>query len=494
MAGPTPVSALIHAATMVTAGVYMVTRLGFVYLLAPQMMMIIALVGTLTAVVAAAIGFAQTDIKKVLAYSTVSQLGFMFAAAGCGAFTAAIFHLFTHAFFKAGLFLGAGSVMHAMGDRTEIMEMGGLRTKIPATHRTFLIYCLAIAGIFPFAGFFSKDEILLGAYAAHMDKWPHGLNYVIWGLLSLTALGTAFYMWRLYFLVFWGESRADAETQAHIQESPAVMTAPLGVLAVGAVGLGFFGLPHIGGLPNGINSWLDATYRAWGDIRPPIHHVPVGGTLGLMLLSLALGLLGIFVAHHFYAKGPDKVRGLVASMAGLHKVVVNKFYVDELYDLVIVRPFRTVATVAYNAIDRFVIDLVLVNGAAFVTDVFGRLLRFVQNGDVQRYFAATVLGLVAILWWATQPEPVDFTAKGTQAEMRFTADALRGPAFDGSDVTWDFTGDGVEDKRGTEVTWQFDKPGKHKVTLWVTDSVFHDDKKEKSPSVHKITREIEVKP
>jgi NADH-quinone oxidoreductase subunit L len=489
MAGPTPVSALIHAATMVTAGVYMVCRLGFLYLQAPQVMLIVAAVGTLTALVAAIIGFAQTDIKKVLAYSTVSQLGFMFAAAGVGAFTAAIFHLFTHAFFKAGLFLGAGSVMHAMGDRTEIMEMGGLRHKIPITHKTFLIYCLAIAGIFPFAGFFSKDEILLGAYATqHMPHWPSGMNYVIWGVLSLTALGTAFYMWRLYFLVFWGETRADEETKKHIHESPAVMTGPLVVLAVGAVVLGFAGLPHVGGLPNAINSWLDATYRSWGYVQPEVHEVSQGGTLGLMLVSLGLGILGIFIAHQLYSRGPEKARSIVASMAGLHKVVLNKFYVDELYDLVIVRPFRFLANVTYNFVDRFVIDLVLVNGSAFVADVFGRLLRFVQNGDVQRYFAATVFGLVAIFYFTAGGNDVGFKSKGNASEMTFTADIGRGPGAEDVDVKWDFDGDGQADREGVEVTWQYAQPGRHKVTLSVQDGMYP------YRTVHKVTREVEVKP
>jgi NADH-quinone oxidoreductase subunit L len=462
----------------------MVTRLGFIYLQAPQIMMIVATVGTVTAVVAALIGFAQTDIKKVLAYSTISQLGFMFAAAGVGAYTAAIFHLFTHAFFKAGLFLGAGSVMHAMGDRTDIMEMGGLRKLIPRTHATFLIYCLAIAGIFPFAGFFSKDEILLGAFSAHLHGWPSFYGKFLWVLLSLTALGTAFYMWRLYFLVFWGESRADKETQAHIHESPASMTVPLIVLAVGACTLGFLGLPHVGHLPNAINSWLDATYRTWGALEPPVHRVDAVTTLGLMGFALLSGVIGIGIAYHYYAKGPEKVRGLVASLAPLHKVVVNKFYVDEFYDLVIVRPFRFLATGIYNVVDRFVIDLVFVNGTAFVTDVFGRLLRFVQNGDVQRYFGATVFGLVAILYY-TECETAKFKSSGNSGEMKFTADVGGGVLEKDANIQWDFTGDGNPDQSGKDVTWAFPKAGHYKVTLWVQDKVYG--------RVQKVTREVDVK-
>ncbi len=486
MAGPTPVSALIHAATMVTAGVYMVVRLGFLYLQAPQVMMIIAGIGTLTALVAALIGFAQTDIKKILAYSTVSQLGFMFAAAGCGAFTASIFHLFTHAFFKAGLFLAAGSVMHAMGDRTEIMEMGGLKKKIPITHATFKIYCLAIAGIPFFAGFFSKDEILLSAFHAHFEGWPSWYGHVIWLVLSLTALGTAFYMWRLYYLVFAGESRADAETQAHIHESPSSMTTPLVVLAVGTCVLGFLGLPRVFHLPNAINSWLDATIRFW----PVIPEAEEGDKLTaliLMLIATGSGVFGILLARSFYAEGPEKVRGLVAGIAPLHKLVVNKFYVDEFYDLVIVRPFRWTATMVYNLFDRFVIDLVFVNGSAFVTDVFGRLLRFIQNGDVQRYFGAIVFGVFAMIIWTTclsTGRDISFSYKGDVAQMTFTADVGKGPTAKNAEVAWDFNGDGNPDSQATEATWTFAKPGPQKVTLWVQDPVQHE--------VVKVTRTITV--
>ncbi len=487
MAGPTPVSALIHAATMVTAGVYMCTRLGFLYLQTPEVMMIIAGVGTLTALVAAAIGFAQTDIKKILAYSTVSQLGFMFAAVGCGAFIPAVFHLFTHAFFKAGLFLGAGSVMHAMGDRTDIMGMGGLRKKIPTTHATFLIYCLAIAGIPFFSGFFSKDEILLGAFIAHFDKWPSWYGKLIWVSLSLAALGTAFYMWRLYFLVFSGESRADAETQAHIHESPPSMTVPLQVLALGAAVLGLLGLPHIGGLPNFMGSWLGATIRYWPVVPKP-EHVSTATTLGLMGFATVAGVIGIALAHHFYANGPDKVRGLVAGIAPLHKLVVNKFYVDELYDLVFIRPFRWLARMVYNIFDRFVIDLVFVNGAAFVTDVVGRLLRFVQNGDVQRYFAATVFGVVGIIvWttWFTEGKDIGFTWKGDASSMTFTADVGKGPTAKDPEIVWDFNKDKAPDATGLQATWSFGQPGKYEVSLFVKDRV-------QGQVVH-IKRTIEIK-
>jgi NADH-quinone oxidoreductase subunit L len=398
MAGPTPVSALIHAATMVTAGVYMVARLSFLYMATPTAMAVVAGIGAATALFAAIIGFAQTDIKKVLAYSTVSQLGFMFVGVGTGAFVAGIFHLFTHAFFKAGLFLGAGSIMHAMGDRGDIMEMGGLRKKLPWTHATFLVYCLAIAGIFPLAGFFSKDEILLGAYTAHLAQWPAWYGKLLWVVLSLAALGTAFYMWRLYFLVFGGECRADAETRKHIHESPSVMTIPLVVLAVGAVVLGFLGMPHAFKMTNLFAEWLAPSLT-------PVPEAHVSSAIEWALIGIATvsAVAGIGLAAYFYKDGPgERIRSLAASIAPLRKVVANKFYVDELFDLIIVRPFRWIAAASYNFVDRFVIDLLFVRGSAEVVDVTGRLSRWWQNGDVHRYLAAMVIGLAAILWFVTR--------------------------------------------------------------------------------------------
>ncbi|MBV8756444.1 MAG: NADH-quinone oxidoreductase subunit L, partial [Deltaproteobacteria bacterium] len=262
MAGPTPVSALIHAATMVTAGVYMICRLSFMYSASTTALIVVSTVGLLTALAAAFMAFAQTDLKKVLAYSTVSQLGFMFVAAGTGNWLAAIFHLGTHAFFKACLFLGAGSVMHGMehgGSKTpgDITTMGGLRKHMPITRITFMISCLAIAGIFPFAGFFSKDEILAGAWGVHPPGWPVWYGKVLWGGLLIAALGTAFYMWRLYFLVFGGDERTEEAKHAH--ESPFSMTVPLIVLAFFATVIGFLGLPHLEGvnLPHFLSHWLE---------------------------------------------------------------------------------------------------------------------------------------------------------------------------------------------------------------------------------------------
>jgi NADH-quinone oxidoreductase subunit L len=302
-------------------------------------------------------------------------------------------------------------------------------------------------------------------------------------VLLVTALGTAFYMWRLYFLVFWGECRADAETQKHIHESPASMTGPLVVLAVGSCGLGFLGLPHIG-LPNFMASWLGMTIETWGAL-PPAHHLPTLSTVGVMAAGLVAGILGIAFAYHYYSTGPDKVRSVVASLGGFYKVVYNKFYVDEFFELVLVRPFRFVANISYQFIDRVVIDLVLVNGTAFVADVFGRLLRFIQNGDVQRYMTATVLGLFAMLWWTDCDPKVGFKSSGTAAEMKFVADYKPGPNFKNPEVAWDFTGDGNPDATGKEAAWHFDKPGKYKVTMWVGDTVYK--------HAHKVTRQVEVK-
>ncbi|MEJ7603473.1 MAG: NADH-quinone oxidoreductase subunit L, partial [Kofleriaceae bacterium] len=303
MAGPTPVSALIHAATMVTAGVYMCCRMSYLFASSTAAMAVIATVGLLTALAAAFMAFAQTDLKKVLAYSTVSQLGFMFVAVGTGNWVAAIFHVGTHAFFKACLFLGAGSVMHAMEHAGsdapgDITKMGGLRKRLKITHATFLISCLAIAGIFPFAGFFSKDEILGGAFSVSPPGWMAGYGKVLWVGLLIAALGTAFYMWRLYFLVFHGDPRTEPAKEAH--ESPATMTGPLVVLALLATVAGFIGMPHISGLPgftHWLSTWLEPSLNGFW-IKPPanydpvIMHHPHGTTLYILHgVAHAVGLL-----------------------------------------------------------------------------------------------------------------------------------------------------------------------------------------------------------
>jgi len=416
MAGPTPVSALIHAATMVTAGVYMVCRLSFLYSISTTAMIVISTVGLLTALVAAFIAFAQTDLKKVLAYSTVSQLGFMFVAAGTGNYTAAIFHLGTHAFFKACLFLGAGSVMHGMehgGSTTpgDITTMGGLRKHMPITRATFLISCLAISGIFPFAGFFSKDEILGGAWAVAghgtPPGWPQFYGYLLWGGLLIAALGTAFYMWRLYFLVFSGNERSDAAKHAH--ESPASMTSALAILALFATIIGFIGVPHLEalhGIPSAfhaLSNWLaPAVQHAW--IVDATHTLPIGGegsdsmTITLMVIALAVGAFGIVVAWALYGRGPSArvAHWVEGPLAGPYEASKNKLWFDELYDATIVRPFKMIARGLFEIADRFVIDTVAVNGAAFVVSLFSRLSRWVQNGQVQRYLSGLVVGAAAV--------------------------------------------------------------------------------------------------
>lgn len=412
MAGPTPVSALIHAATMVTAGVYMVCRLSFLYSASTTASVVVATVGLVTALVAAFIAFAQTDLKKVLAYSTVSQLGFMFVAAGTGHYVAAVFHLGTHAFFKACLFLGAGSVMHGMehgGSKTpgDITKMGGLRKHMPITRITFLISCLAIAGIFPFAGFFSKDEILAGSWTAHPPGW--GIyGQVLWGGLTIAALGTAFYMWRLYFLVFSGNERSEEAKHAH--ESPVSMTSALAMLALFTTIIGFIGVPHLSSLhlpeswPS-LSHWLDpAVTHSWyvsGTEQVPMQDKVSDATLiELMAIALGVGILGIVSAWMFYGRGPSRTLGRLVEgpLVGVHRASKQKLWFDEVYDAIIVRPFRGLARGLFEVVDRFVIDTVLINGSAFVVGLFGRLTRWFQNGQVQRYLVGVVIGAAAVFW------------------------------------------------------------------------------------------------
>ncbi|ACY14475.1 NADH-quinone oxidoreductase subunit L [Haliangium ochraceum] len=504
MAGPTPVSALIHAATMVTAGVYMVARLSFLYASSTTAMIIVSTVGALTALAAAFMAFAQTDFKKVLAYSTVSQLGFMFVGVGVGAYVAGVFHLITHAFFKAGLFLSAGSVMHAMSGSGDIMKMGGLRKYMPRTHGAFVVYWLAICGIVPFAGFFSKDEILAGAFFTTPQGWPPGYNYFLWAVLTLAALGTAFYMSRLYFLVFSGECRADEETKAHIHESPPSMTWPLILLAVGTALVGFIGLPHIEGihLPTILADWLapslvrpDMEYAAVGQsLGGFVHAHSLGMVGGLMGLALVLGALGIFIGYKLYANGVDprieRLTGEGGGLRGWFTWSKNKLYVDEAYDTVLVRPFRWIASAIFEFVDRFVIDLIFVNGAAVVTDVFGRVSRWVQNGQVHRYMFALLLGSFAIFFLTTRQD-VDFSyervQRGGVAKVRFVADVGSGPALmPGHVLRWDLDGDELPDLRpgvaresATEADYlsatvvEIDELAVGgEVTLWFTDPVF----------------------
>ena len=494
MAGPTPVSALIHAATMVTAGVYMVCRLSFLYASSTTALIVVSTVGLLTALAAAFMAFAQTDLKKVLAYSTVSQLGFMFVAAGTGNWTAAIFHLGTHAFFKACLFLGAGSVMHSLeheGSSTpgDIMTMGGLRKRLPLTHATFLVSCLAIAGIVPFAGFFSKDEILGGAFNVHPPGWPEFYGKILWVGLLIAALGTAFYMWRLYFLVFGGEARSEPAKHAH--ESPATMTAPLVILATLATLAGFIGLPHLEGvhLPaftHGLAHWLEPSVTAdWYGVGSGAHpiegHASNATTLILMAIALAVGVTGIAGAYLFYGRGPSKTvaRLVDGPLGSVYEASKHKLWVDEIYDAVFVRPFKVLARGLFEIADRFVIDTVAVNGAAFVIGIFGRISRWFQNGNVQRYLVGIVVGgaLVFAMTDCHRKATFDYKIVGNQLVLH--ADPGSGLVGSESRITWDLNGDGkpeldatsksgLLEKRDVTVTG-YDGP----ITMWVEDPIAH---------------------
>jgi NADH-quinone oxidoreductase subunit L len=445
MAGPTPVSALIHAATMVTAGVYMVVRLSFLFAASTTAMIVVATVGTLTALVAAYMAFAQTDLKKVLAYSTVSQLGFMFVAAGTGNWVAAIFHLGTHAFFKAGLFLGAGSVMHGMNDVGDIRQMGGLREKMPFTHVTFLIYCLAIAGFPLTAGFFSKDEILAGAFAAHHEGWPQYYGVVLWAGLTIAALGTAFYMWRLYFLVFWGKPRTENAEHAH--ESPANMWGPLVVLAVLSLLAGWIQVPHLSGFPglHFLGDWLSPVIKA-----DTLGHLSQGTTWILLITATGIGLLGIAIAYALYGKGvpAEQVGKLTRGpLATAYKLSKNKLFVDEIYDVIIVRPFTWVARGCFELVDRFIIDTVLVNGSAYAVSMMSRIARWVQNGQVQRYIVGLVIGGAVIFLIASRAHQPTFSYRAVPGGVELRAEPGEGIAQSGAHYRWDVDGDGAPDRK-----------------------------------------------
>ncbi len=395
MAGPTPVSALIHAATMVTAGVYLVARTGFLFALAPASMAVVMLVGAVTAVWSAAIAFAQNDIKKVLAYSTVSQLGFMFIGVGAGVFFAGTLHLVTHAFFKACLFLGAGSVMHGMHEDTDIRNMGGLWSKMPHTAKTFGIATLAITGIVPLSGFFSKDAILAGALFSenHALPWAGKAAYV---LGTLAAAGTAFYMVRLFALTFAGKPRSQAAEHAH--ESSPVMTGPLWVLAILSVIALFLGLPKVEALGH------------WGEVFGEFVHpvfAQASGVLGggeehvqawPFLVAWVVAVVCGGIAWRMYAGAwrgvPERV---VRAFPALYRFTLDKFRVDELYDLFVVKPLRGVAFGLWRVVDTVLIDGT-VNLVAAVAGALGRVFRLVQNGDAQRYAALMAIAAAVILW------------------------------------------------------------------------------------------------
>lgn len=375
MAGPTPVSALIHAATMVTAGIYMIARSSVLYNQTEVALQLISVVGLLTALIAASIAIRQYDIKKVLAYSTVSQLGFMFLAIGCGAYTTAVFHVMTHAFFKALLFLGSGSVIHAMGGEQDIRYMGGLGKKMRITQFTFLIGCIAIAGIPPFAGFFSKDEILAAAFAH---------NPVLYFAALAAALMTAFYMFRLYFLTFSGKFRGTHEQEHHLHESPAAMTFPLIVLAVLATISGFVGLPAVFSDHHSLNEFLAPVVQNFG-----LHHLDHSTEYMLMGLSVSLVLVMIFIAFRA-TKSPD-----FKPNTGLAKVLENKWYVDELYDAVIVKPMLKLDAVLDHYAERKGIDAG-VNGVGKFVRWGADRMRLLQNGQVGAYLFSMVIGIVIV--------------------------------------------------------------------------------------------------
>ncbi len=390
MAGPTPVSALIHAATMVTAGVYMIVRLNPLFMAAPNTMMIIATIGGLTAVMAASIGLTQWDIKKVLAYSTVSQLGYMFLACGVGAFGAALFHLMTHAFFKALMFLGSGSVIHAMHEEQDIRKMGGLKKYLPHTYLTFLIGWLAIIGVPPFAGFFSKDEILWQAFHSPRGHW------VFWAMGALGAVMTAFYMTRLMALTFWGESRFSKKIHPH--ESPMIMLIPLFVLAIlSAIG-GWIGIPHViseilpGQPGNFLETWLEPMIKT----VPGTEHAEPSLEWGLMGISVMLAAISAMTAYHFYVKDPSKPKKIAASLGKLYDVVYNKYYVDEGYFCGIINPLVRLSKGIWFYIDVNFIDKTtyvisdLVRGS-------GLFVRGIQNGNIQQYAMYIGLGVVATM-------------------------------------------------------------------------------------------------
>jgi NADH-quinone oxidoreductase subunit L len=406
MEGPTPVSSLIHAATMVTSGVYMIARCHVLYTMAPISMAVVAIVGAATALYAATMGLLQFDIKRVLAYSTISQLGYMFLAVGVGAFSAGIFHLMTHAFFKGLLFLGAGSVMHAMSGELDMRNMGGIWKRVPITFVTFLMATLAIAGIPGFAGFFSKDEILWQAFSSSQG------HIYLWAVGAIAAGLTAFYMFRLLFVTFLGTCRASDEVKKHIHESPPIMTIPLMVLAVLSVIGGYIGIPHIlggrnffheflapvlGGMPQGQEhvafSLIRPVYAATGEVER-------GGGVSLELLlmgvSVAIAVIGIAIAFYFYIWKTDVPRRLAQRFKIIYNLVFHKYYVDEIYEFLFVNGAKRLGTFLWHRFDEGVVD----RGVNLVADLMGWLssvLRRIQTGNVQSYALGIILGAVIVI-------------------------------------------------------------------------------------------------
>ena len=380
MAGPTPVSALIHAATMVTAGIYMITRSNILFSHSEITQNIVAIIGISTALLAATIAIKQNDIKKVLAYSTVSQLGYMFLGLGVGAYSGAVFHVITHAFFKALLFLGAGSVIHAMHHEQDIRKMGGLKSKLPITHITFLIGCIAIAGVFPFSGFFSKDEILAAAFEKNKIYWVLGL---------VGAAMTAFYMFRLYATTFLGKFRGSNEQEAHLHESPWAMTLPLIVLAILSALGGVIGIPHI----MGGNHWLSGQLSSIVS-TPQEAHLAVSTEWILMGVSVAIAAIALVIALSRYSKQTDE-----EPSSAIGKFFYHKWYIDELYQKAIIEPLNEFALFLKEFIEKKVIDGA-VNGTGKLVQFSARKVRLIQNGQAGYYILFMVLGIITLfLFW-----------------------------------------------------------------------------------------------
>jgi len=398
MEGPTPVSALIHAATMVAAGVYMVARSHVLFAHAPLALTVVAAVGCLTAFYAATIGLVQTDIKRVLAYSTVSQLGYMFLGLGAGAFAAGIFHLMTHAFFKALLFLAAGSVIHAMNGEQDIRKMGDLRGKIPATYWTFLMGTLAIAGLPGFSGFFSKDEILWQAFSS--PSLP--LGWLLWLGGVVAAMLTSFYMFRLVFLTFHGQARYTPETARHVHESPRVMTRPLMVLALLSVIGGWVGIPTVlgerAGIPNLFEHFLEPVFSSsTALLRAEALTHSHSEELGLMGLTVLLALAGLAVAYTFYLRNPELAKQLAETFRRPYQLLLGKYYVDEIYYATIIRPLHWLSErVFWQEVDVKVVDGAF-NGVAARARSFGLWVRLLQSGNTRSYGAWVVVGALVIL-------------------------------------------------------------------------------------------------
>ena len=431
MEGPTPISALIHAATMVTAGIFMVSRCHPIFNLSEVAMMTVALTGAFTALFGATIALTQNDIKKVVAYSTMSQLGYMVMACGIGAYTAGMFHLLTHGVFKALLFLAAGSVIHALGDEQDIRKMGGVKKYMPTTYWTMLWGSLALAGIFPFAGFFSKDEILWEAF--NVGAFGKGL----WLIGVIVAFMTAFYTFRVFFMVFFGGDNLSEDAKSHAHESPKVITIPLVTLAIGALLVGWLGQPFGG--KNYVHDFLSPVFHGADSGTPAIHAfkddnvvlVPEafasddshGAAVGhsaeaaghgaaaaghgeehnkgvellLMLFSVLVALSGIWLAHRWYYRPNQAPARLAASYGGLYKGSLNKWYWDELYDATIVRPTRVVAHRMWKVADEIIIDKVLVDGVAITTRILGEIVKFFQTGRVQHYALVMAMGIFFIV-------------------------------------------------------------------------------------------------